>query len=406
MLQTNNPESVNIGDEVQVIGRLVSGGFSPLFSVSSVQLLREKPPILPLSVTATEAASGAEAGSLVEVTGVVRGRTRNPDGGIVLEMADPAQSFSVSLKNSLFNSVVRDWSVGSTLRVRGICTVSPEATSGDSFTILVGSPSEISVISGPPWWSGWRLVRTIALSLLIIVIGVYVFFRLERSKHRAILQERERLAHTMHDTLAQSFAGVGYYLQSIRRSLRKAAHLPNEVLEELNIACALVTDTHRQASASIAALHPDTLAHQDLLKALVRSATTMLGGDPLPIALQREGHTRALPPAVVEALYQVGCEAISNVLRHAHANSLKLGVHYGSKYVTLSIEDDGVGFTQDAANDGFGLQGMRRRCQAIGAQLTIRTDPGSGCTVSIAAPYRWLGSISGLLRTHLWRQLL
>jgi hypothetical protein len=403
MLETSNSQSVNIGDELQVIGHLVSGGFSPVFAVSSVQMLREKPPIVPLSVTSTEAASGQEAGSLVEVTGVVEKGTRSADGGLVLEMADSAQKYSVELKNLLFGSAMRDWSPGTTLRVRGICTIGPEATSDNSFTILVGSPSDVVLVSGPRWWSGWRLVRTIVLGLLVVVIGIYVYLRFKRSTHEAILRERERLAHAMHDTLAQSFAGVGYYLQSIRRSLRKAPEVPKNVLEELDVACEMVTETHREASATIAAMHPAAHGNEDLLTALHRSTSTMLGGDRLPVTLTREGHVRELPPALTEGLYRIGCESISNVLRHAHATALKLGIHYESKQVTLIIEDDGKGFVHSPAAEGFGLQGMRKRCLDIGAELLVQTESGKGCIVRIAAPYRWPGSLSEWLRTHLKR---
>ncbi len=401
MLETSNSQSVNIGDEVQVIGRLVSGGITPVFAVSSVQILREKPLIVPLSVTSTEAAGGQEAGSLVEVTGVLKGRTKGADGGLVLEMEDSEQKFSVSLKNILFRRVMRDWTPGSTLRVRGICTISPEATSDDSFTILTGSPSDIVFVAGPPWWSGWRLVRSIVLFLLVMATAIYVYLRFKRSAHVAILQERERLAHTMHDTLAQSFAGVGYYLQSIRRSLRKASEVPKEVMDDLDVACQMVTETHRDASATIAAMHPDAHGSEDLLTALRLSTSTMLGGERLPVTLTRDGHVRELPPAVMDGLYKVGCESISNTLRHAHATALKLAIHYESKQVTLTIEDDGTGFAYSPAMEGFGLQGMRKRCIDIEAEFSIYSEPGKGCTVRVTAPCRWPGSASEWFRTHL-----
>ena len=402
ILRTSAPDLLNIGDEVEVAGQIAAGGFSPVFAVNSIHLLRDRSSVSPVSITATEAASGAHAGMLVEVTGVVQKRTRLPNGGIFLELEDPAQNFAARLKSDLFNDASKNWTVGSTIRVRGICTMNPEAESGRSFTILVAAVSDVSVIAGPPWWSGWRLVQTVAMFLLAGIAGVYLFFRVEHSKHRAIMQEREQLAHEMHDTLAQSFAGVGYYLQSIRRSLRNASQLPSGVIQELDVACEMVTETHKEASASIAALHPESNEDGDLLSLLQRSTFSMLGGGRIPIVLCREGNPLPLSPTVTDALFHVGREAISNVLRHAEATTMTLALSFQSKFVVLTIKDDGSGFDQDAQRDGFGLQSMRRRCEVIDAELMIQSSPGAGCTVSVHVPTRdgfavtkWLRGLFG-----------
>lgn len=388
MLQTSNPGSLNIGDEVEIVGRVVAHGFSLFFQADSLHPLRSRTSVSPISVTPTEAASGAHAGSLIEVTGVVDSRTRLKDGSVQLEMEDPAQRFAAALKGDLFSNATKDWTRGSTLRVRGICTMNPEASSARSFTILVASASDVSVISGPPWWSGWRLVRIVCLFLFAVAGALYLFFRFERAKQRAIMQEREHLAHEMHDTLAQSFAGVGYYLQSIRRSLRSFPQLPLDVMKDLDTACDMVTETHREASASIIALHPDTPGDGDLLTMLQRSTFSMLGGERIPITLRREGNPRSISPKVADALFHVAREAISNVLQHSQATSMTLSLSFRPKQVSLTVEDNGIGFRTGALNGGFGLQSMRRRCQAIGATLEVRSSQGAGCIVTIKASIR------------------
>jgi signal transduction histidine kinase len=388
MLQVANPESLNIGDEVEVEGRMVGGGFSPLFRADRIRLLRARTAVLPVSITPTEAATGAHAGTLVEVTGVVDKRMRLANGYIELDLEDPAQLFAATLKGDLFSDVLHEWAPGSTVRVRGICTMNPEDLSGRSFTIMAASASDISVIAGPPWWSGWRLVRIIGLLQLAGAAGFYLFYRFERSKHQAIMQQREDLAHEMHDTLAQSFAGVGYYLQSIRRSLRGVPQLPQEIVQDLDVACDLVTKTHREASASIAALRPDPQNAGDLLSVLQGSACSMLGGERIPITLSQEGNPRLISPKVADVLLNVGREAISNVLRHSQATSMTLRLHFQSRQICLAVEDNGIGFSPNAQNEGFGLQSMRRRCRAVGASLEIRSTPREGCTLTVAAPDR------------------
>lgn len=388
LLRVSNPESVNIGDELGVVGQIVAGGFNPVFAASDMHLLREGTAASPVSITATEAASGAHAGTLVEVTGVVEKRSKLTNGEVFLELKDPAQRFAAVLKSDLFNGASEDWTPGSTIRVRGICTVNPEAASGRSFIILIASASDVNMIAGPPWWSGWRLARIAGLFLLAIAAGIYMFFRFELSKNRAIMQEREQLAHEMHDTLAQSFAGVGYYLQSIRRSLRGVSQFPIEVSNQLDVACEMVTNTHREASASIASLHPEGNNDGDLLSLLQHSTFLMLGGERIPITLRREGSPRSISPIVKDVLFHVGREAISNVLRHSAATEMTLRLRFQPKLISFAVEDNGVGFDVDSSRDGFGIQAMRRRCTMIGAVLTIRSVPGDGCTMAVDAPNR------------------
>jgi hypothetical protein len=83
----------------------------------------------------------------------------------------------------------------------------------------------------------------------------------------AILDEREQLAYNMHDTLAQSFAGLGFHLQGVRNGLRTGNLQFQSALEKLDVACDLVTHTHREASAEIAALHTDFTESADVLTA-------------------------------------------------------------------------------------------------------------------------------------------
>lgn len=403
-LQVPDSESLNIGDEVEAEGRMDGGEIAPAFQVTRIRQLRARIHVLPVSITPTEAATGAHAGTLVEVTGVVDRRIRLANGYIEVDMRDPAQLFNVTLKGDLFSGTLPGWAPGSTLRVRGICTMNPEDPSGRSFTIMAASASDISLIAGPPWWSGWRLVRLVALLLLAGAGGLYLFYRFEQSKLQAIMQEREHLAHEMHDTLAQSFAGVGYYLQSIRRSLRGVREVPQDIVRDFDVACDLVTRTHREASASIAALHPDQQQAGDLLDVLQRSTFSMLGGERIPITLRREGTPRPISPKVADVLFNVGREAISNVLRHSQATSLNLDLHFYLRRIRLAVEDNGVGFSPEEQKDGFGLQSMRRRCRAVGASLDVRSSHGAGCTITVSAPARGSGVMAAWLRSCLsWR---
>jgi signal transduction histidine kinase len=223
------------------------------------------------------------------------------------------------------------------------------------------------------------LIRLVFLFLALIGLAVYTFIRLERWKMHAIISERERLAHDMHDTLAQSFAGVGFHLQGLCNGMRSGSADRGDVIAMLHRACDMVSHSHREASACIAALHPDADNGGDFLTALDRCAREMLDGDhrhakALPVRFIREGVSKPLSIPVRDALFHVGREGITNMLRHAQATEMELRLRYQPDGVILEIVDNGLGFECDQTSSGFGIRTMQRRCASV-------LDPSTGCAL-------------------------
>ncbi|MBS1815064.1 MAG: hypothetical protein JSS87_09345 [Acidobacteria bacterium] len=382
-----HPIALNLGDEVQISGRPLATGVSPRMVAEHIRLLWDRTQAVPLSITSTQAASGAFASSLVGVQGKLVSRQRQPNGTMRLQMEDASQSFTAYVTDGLSMHPLDEIEDGSLLRLRGICDFSNVSRESGSFAILLRSMDDIEVLSGPPLWSGKRVAQAILAGIILIAIGVWIYLRIERWKMRAIMSERERLAHEMHDTLAQSFAGVGFHLQGVRNSLRSGKAAKESVLEKLDVACDLVTQTHRDASAGIAALHPDADEGRDLLVALERCLHAMLEGDDLPLTLVREGTPRPLSLPVRDALFQIGREAITNVLRHSGAGRITLKLRYEPRAVSLEIRDDGRGFHYDPQTTDFGIRTMHRRVKSIDAELSIDTAPGLGAVIMVRSPY-------------------
>jgi hypothetical protein len=383
-LERSSP--LNVGDEVELSGIVEANGTSRLFSADEVRLLADRSLVAPASITSTQAASGVFDGRLVEVRGALQSKHSDGDE-VTLILGDSEQIFRVVGQRGLSRKPFDSWEPGSELRVRGVCIVGPwRQPDGGAFTLLIKSANDVDVLSGPPWWSPRLIARYVLLLFLLIAICVYLYLHVERSKMRAILNERERLAHEMHDTLAQSFAGVGFHLQGVRNSLRSGAISMAAVLEKLDVACGIVTHTHRQASAEIAALHPNVDDGSDVLTALERSTYSMLE-EIAPLKLLREGTPRKLSLTARDVLFQIGREAIANVLRHSHATEITLLLHYGAKEVSLSVYDNGVGFVLQEHEEDFGIRAMRRRSQKAGAIFQIQTAPGQGTCVCVTVPY-------------------
>lgn len=396
---------LNLGDEVELFGRAVTTGAAPVFEVSGVRLLWDRTPFVPASITFTQAASGAFEGSLIESHGRLLSKTVSADGMIALELEDRAQRFNVAVVQGLSNSIFKSWKIGSELRVRGVCSVRSASKAEEvPFYILPRSVADIEVIAGPPWNSGWRLVYLIAIAISLIICLVYIYLKAERWRMRAILQERERLALEMHDTLTQSFAGVGFHLQSMRKGLRELGLVPAPLMHKLDAACEMTAHTHREASARISTLHSATKKDGDLLTLLRRSTLAMLNGSDLPITLHRSGEPRHISMAVYDALFRIGSEAAANVLHHSGATEMKLTLHYDHKMVRLIIADNGSGIYANEEKKGMGLQSMVTRGASVGAIVNIQSAAGQGTVVSVTAPYGRRFSLFDWLRFQ-WERL-
>lgn len=382
--------SLQIGDEVEILGRPRLSSNLVLLSPTRTRILWDRAPVVPISVSATQAATGRYDGSLVDLSGNVRRKVDLSNGTNEFLLQDGTQFYSVRLPLDLFRSPSSEIEIGSRVRVRGICSTTEPSSwpERSAFVVLPGSSADLTLVAGPPWWSGQRLYWLLGALVVLIGLGIYIFVAIERSKLRIVYEERERLSHEMHDTLAQSLAGVGFKLQGIRRSMRQSGSVPPAILEAINATCETVAGTHREASASIAALHPASQSDGGLLTLLERSVFSMVNGDSIIVEAEQIGDARPPSPFVSDTLLRIGREAIANSLRHSKATSIKISLVYRGRDLVLSIADNGMGFVYVPSKRGFGLKSIERRCADIKATVEVVSAPGAGCTVRVTSPYR------------------
>ncbi|HEY6404388.1 MAG TPA: sensor histidine kinase, partial [Blastocatellia bacterium] len=231
--------------------------------------------------------------------------------------------------------------------------------------------------------SRFILVTLAGLSLIFILNHLYLL-----AKHwrlRAVADERERLANEIHDTLAQSFAGIGFQLQAIRNSLPPGAEL---LKGQVDLAISMARTSHGEARRSIASLRPISLGAASLLLALRECAERMVKNGNVTVEAHGADGGRTVPPHIKDTLYLIGQEAIANSIRHAAPSTIRIRLERMRESVCLSIEDDGTGFIADRRHTGFGILGMRKRAESISATLTVKSAPGSGARVEVKAPIR------------------
>ncbi len=375
---------LKVGDEVEVTGQAHPGDFSSTLANATVKILWASTPMPPVSVTAAQASTGAYDATFIELLGRLVGKERGPGNTLVLELDEGAQSFRAILNPGRSGSLFNKLRSGSTLRLRGVCVVNPAYTHNlTPFVLLLPSNEDLDVISGPPWWSAGHIMAISAAIVLLAFICVVLYHRVENWRLRAILEERGRLAHEMHDTLAQSFAGIGFQLQAIRN------RVPGELTtlhQQLDLASELVRHSHEEARRSIATLRSEDLDTEDVLSALDCCARGMVKGGAVQVVTREIGNPRPVPLRTAATLYRIGQEAIANAVRHADPALLTVGLEYQENSVSLKIEDNGRGFVQSGGQLGFGIRGMRRRAQSIAAAIHIHSSPGEGTSVVVEAP--------------------
>ena len=383
-VQVSTSPPLKVGDEVQVTGTVSPGAFSSMLRDSTIQLLWARTPVQPVSVTASQAATGSFSATFIEVEGHLHSKERGAQNTLLLNLEAGQQSFRAIVNEGRGDLMFRTLKPNSLLRLRGVCVVDPQFTHNlTPFVLLMRSTDDIQVAAGPPWWNTRHLVAVGFAILLLVLISHYIYSKIEQWRLRAILEERELLAHEMHDTLAQSFAGLGFQLQAIRN--RMPDDMP-AVHQQLDLACDLVRHSHEEARRNITMLRPETFEPMELTRMLEGCAHKMLEGGAVGIQVLQTGDPRSIPLRINDTLFRIGQEALANAVRHAMPTRISISVRYSENSVCMEIEDDGIGYDRRNELKGFGVRGMRRRVAAISGAMEITTSPGRGTHVLITAP--------------------
>jgi signal transduction histidine kinase len=385
-IESGGPIPVKIGDEVEVTGEVSLDQLNPVIRKARVSLLREAVPVPPMVLTANQVAEGHYDGMFVQVEGYLRAVSAEKDNTLSMDLDGGTQSFHAILPPGRSRSHLRGLALESRLRIRGVSVVEARYNkAADPFVILVRSAEDVDVVAGPPWWrpSTLILVSLVGLGLIFTINHLYLL-----AKHwrlRAVTDERERLAHEIHDTLAQSFAGIGFQLQAIRNSMPRGF----EALErQVDRAMLMARTSHEEARRSVANLQPKSLGHVGLLRALRECAERMVKSGNVTVETYGVDDGRIVPVHVRDTLFRIGQEAIANSIRHADPETIRIGLQQQRASLCLSVEDDGHGFMADSDHAGFGLLGMYKRAESISATLVIKSAPGSGTRIEVRADVR------------------
>ncbi|GAB1540150.1 hypothetical protein NUACC21_28190 [Scytonema sp. NUACC21] len=225
-------------------------------------------------------------------------------------------------------------------------------------------------------WANIRLNKD-----TIIGIGQDITER-KQAEEASVLEERNRMAREIHDTLAQAFTGIIVQLGAASRVMAGASE---EVVEHIRTVRELARRGLAEARRSVEALRPQLLEDGDLYSALNRLTAQMKSYSGTNIMCQVTGKVYPLPTEVENNLLRIGQEALTNAVKYAKASEIRIEVVYEKTQCLLRVKDNGRGFDTDnvSVSKGYGLLGMKERAQHIGAQLTIQSQIGQGTEVEI-----------------------
>jgi signal transduction histidine kinase len=242
----------------------------------------------------------------------------------------------------------------------------------------------ISTFPAPECEGWWRvaLLEAIARQATLALHHSRVADLARRDERRkAILEERNRLARDIHDSLAQGFAAI---LMQLQGAQREGASLPMAVASSIETAVDLARTHLNEARHSVGALRPNVGTGEDIATALQRLAAMGRRTTNLPIDVILEELPR-FGDGVEREIIGIAQEALSNAVRHSRARRVTIRAStVQSVGFRLSIADDGRGIARERSTSGFGMTSMQERAERIGASLTIVTAPRNGTEVVLA----------------------
>jgi PAS domain S-box-containing protein len=205
----------------------------------------------------------------------------------------------------------------------------------------------------------------------------------KRAEAASILEERNRFAREIHDTLAQAFTGIIMQMETAK----VVTPIDSKVRTLINTTHDLAREGLAEARRSVWALRPPQLTQQGLSHSLQNLVNRITIGTTLQAHYKIQSSAYSLPSDIETNLLRIVQEATTNVLKHANASTILIELTFDSQSLHLRIQDNGAGFNPDHHQGlGFGLIGMRERVQNLGGQLTLRSQAGQGTELVAIVP--------------------
>ncbi len=385
---------LEIGDRVDVVGFPAMGESAPILQDAVIHRLGLGQPPEPVEFD-IDVPWEQYDGAVVTTRAKLLNRQASTDGTrFLLQRGDLI--FDATLQPGSAEDHLASIPLNSEVRITGICLV----RSGglwripQSFRMLLRSTQDVRVLKTPSWWNLrhtlWVLGVTAAILFIVMAWVVVLGRRLReqmaviRQKLRtgAVLEERNRIARELHDTLEQELAGITMQLDLAVDCFQQAPRVTQQALET---ARNMSRHSMIEARRSVWDLRCQLLEDGDLVSALTQIVQPLAPPDRVNIEVAIKGSPVRLPGPIEMNLLRIGQEAVANAVKHGKATQVAIELRYAPTSACLQVSDNGQGF---AASEGsraghFGLLDMRERAQSMGSELKVQSEPGRGTRISV-----------------------
>ncbi|TME05173.1 MAG: sensor histidine kinase [Chloroflexi bacterium] len=199
------------------------------------------------------------------------------------------------------------------------------------------------------------------------------------------LEERQKLARELHDSVSQALYGISLGTHAARIALSRD---PDHVAEPLDYVLSLAEAGLAEMRALIFELRPESLEMEGLVSALTKQAAALQARYEIAVSTELCDEPD-LPLRTKQELYRIAQEAMHNTVKHARASEVVLSLEQTADGITMEVRDDGVGFDTTASFPGhLGLHSMRERVANLGGTFQIESTPGAGARICVCIPGR------------------
>ncbi|HZR64644.1 MAG TPA: sensor histidine kinase [Terriglobales bacterium] len=396
---TQQTTPLEIGDLVDVLGFPAMGDSAPILEDAVFHRLGHEQAPTPLKLNLREPWEQFDSAVVTADAKLVDHQVQASGIRLLLQSADVP--FEATLPPGNSASDLLSIPLGSRIRATGIGAV----RSGglwqvpESFRMLLRSPADVAVLTTPSWWNLrhtlWLLAVTVGI-LLIVMAWVVVLGRRVREqmlvirqklRHGAVLEERNRIARELHDTLEQELAGITMQLDLAADCFQQAPRISREALEA---ARDMSRHSMIEARRSVWDLRCQLLEDGDLVSAVSQIVRPFAARASAAVEVHIQGQPIRLPGQIEINLLRIAQEAVANAVKHGRAKRIDIALEFGGDSVCLSVKDDGAGFSPSQASRSghFGLLDMRERAQSISSELKIESEPGAGTCITVQVPLK------------------
>jgi PAS domain S-box-containing protein len=225
-------------------------------------------------------------------------------------------------------------------------------------------------------------LRAVADQAAVAVENARLF---TQARGKAALEERQRLARELHDSVSQALYGIVLGVKTARALLDRD---PNQAAPPLEYVLSLAEAGTAEMKALIFELRPESLEKEGLVAALEKQAAALRARHEIEVEADLCDEPD-VPLEVKEDIYRIAQEVLHNTVKHARASKVGISMRCSSEHITLDILDDGIGFDARGEFPGhLGLRSMRERAGRLGGTLEVDSAPEEGTRVRASIPFR------------------